>query len=201
MRNVPGSVLRKERETAGVGQEAVARAMGVSVKTIQRIEAADLVKPLNADGYRAGVRIAVMGPDNVSRGTMRIGESVAEHDFPEWLRRRIDDAALELVRAGATNEQARYIREQLQSDATRRYVLRDDDGALRTDVDQRHHLDLLIESFGFWIERSAGVPAASHAPNPALDRGLSEEEEERALEAAAKKRAAKSRRNRGGASA
>jgi transcriptional regulator with XRE-family HTH domain len=74
--------------------------------------------------------------------------------MPEWLDRLIDNTMLELARAGATNEQARYIRDVLRSDATLRFVLRDDNGEPRSLDEQQSQIHNLIVGMRFWVERS-----------------------------------------------
>lgn len=82
--------------------------------------------------------------------------------MPEWLGLRIEDTVLELARAGATNEQGRYIREILGSDATLRFVLRNDDGTPRRAAQQEDRIRDLIEGLHAWIERSAMIRAAEN---------------------------------------
>jgi transcriptional regulator with XRE-family HTH domain len=155
MDSIPGSVLRSERDAFGVGQEAVARLMDVSVKTIQRLEASGAVRRRIAEDYRAAIIMAANSPDSaVPRGTLRVGESVPSFAAPDWLDLRIENTVLEFARAGATNEQARYIRDVLRSDATLRFVLRNDDGSPRSARQQDEHVRDLVEGFRFWVERS-----------------------------------------------
>ncbi len=68
---ISGASLRGEREEAEIGQEAVARAMDVSVKTVQRLEKAETVKRRDAAAYRGALRAvlerdASIRPDNVA---------------------------------------------------------------------------------------------------------------------------------------
>lgn len=160
MRSLSGSILRAEREAIGVGQEAVARHMGVSVKTVQRLEAATAVKPASVIGYRGALALASTGPDNVvSRGT-NAGLLQGQADIPRWAQERIEDAILDMARAGMTNEQAREIRKVLQhvlqADVVLRHVFRG-----RSIAAQQAHLEDIIESMRFLVER-----LAESDPNP-----------------------------------
>jgi transcriptional regulator with XRE-family HTH domain len=162
MASIAGIALKAERENAEVGQEALARAMGVSVKTVQRIEAAAAVTPRNADGYRAAIRRASESPDSVvSRGTIAVAEPTPSYAaIPRWAEVRIEDAIFDMARAGATNEQARYVREILRSDVVLRFVFRREDGGPRPTREQERHLDDVIEGMRFMVDRSAGIDEA-----------------------------------------
>jgi transcriptional regulator with XRE-family HTH domain len=84
--------------------------------------------------------------------------------IPDWLDRKIDNTMLELARAGASNEQARYIRDVLRSEATLRFVLRDDDGVPRSLEEQERQVHDLIVGMRFWVERSQLVAGAIAPP-------------------------------------
>lgn len=55
MNRVSGSVLRAERDAAGFSQEELAKAMQISVKTVQRMEHTDVVRPRDVSGYRSAL--------------------------------------------------------------------------------------------------------------------------------------------------
>jgi transcriptional regulator with XRE-family HTH domain len=122
-----GDEIRQIREGAGLTQGELASAIGRDVQTISRWErgerqpkASDVerVRKYLLDYYnRNGI---VLGK-TVPRDTMRVSEPTAPR-MPGWFERRIDDTMLELARAGATNEQARYVRDLLRSEATVRFV-------------------------------------------------------------------------------
>lgn len=69
-----GAELRREREEAELGQEAVARAMDVSVKTIQRLEKALTVKKRDAAAFRTAVARLLSG-DGPGGDERTVGES------------------------------------------------------------------------------------------------------------------------------
>lgn len=66
MDTVTGAELKAERDLVDVGQEAIARQMNVSVKTIQRIEAMATVNPRRVREFRAALAALsrLPGPDN-----------------------------------------------------------------------------------------------------------------------------------------
>jgi transcriptional regulator with XRE-family HTH domain len=160
-----GDEIRQIREGAGLTQGELASAIGRDVQTISRWErgerqpkASDVerVRKYLLDYYnRNGI---VLGK-TVPRDTMRVSEPTAPR-MPGWFERRIDDTMLELARAGATNEQARYVRDLLRSEATVRFVLLNDDGSPRSAKAQEEQVRDLIEGLRFWIERSARIRAA-----------------------------------------
>lgn len=162
MLEVSGADLRAEREAADISQEELARAMDVSVKTVQRIEGAELVKARSVDGYRMALSRASDSPDLFSSRPWRVSEQPSAL-VPAWLERRIEDTMLELARSGATNEQARYIRDVLMSEATLRFVLRRDDGSPRSAQHQETHIRDLIDGLRMWVERSAEIRAGEEA--------------------------------------
>lgn len=112
---IAGSTLKTEREQAELGQEAVARVMDVSVKTIQRLEKADQVKNRDANAYRRALSILLeetKSPDSRPRRVDEINlvpyivtSSVAVVRRPRvlaWLYRFRAD----LIELGATEDQA-----------------------------------------------------------------------------------------------
>jgi transcriptional regulator with XRE-family HTH domain len=162
MADISGALLKAERDCANVGQEALARAMGVSVKTVQRIEAASAVAPRNADGYRAALKRASNSRDDVARGTPD------EATVPDWLERRAVSLDRELAKAGAVDSQLDYIQEILRSPATLKLVMVTDEGAPRPLEDQRQQLELFIEGLRFWLQRTATPGGAPVAPYRAV---------------------------------
>lgn len=113
-----GSALKSERTSAEVSQEEVARVMGVSVKTVQRLEQAETVKPGHAVAFRSAVDALVRArserrrPDNVvPRGTSTEAHSASVVSGRGTLRlRRADAFEREMVRLGANDFEADHVR-------------------------------------------------------------------------------------------
>lgn len=59
-----GSKLREEREAARVSRESLARAMGMTTKTVERWEKLETIHRSNARAYRQALARAVEGLDN-----------------------------------------------------------------------------------------------------------------------------------------
>jgi transcriptional regulator with XRE-family HTH domain len=159
-------VIQAQRAQLRLSQTQLAQRVGVRQATISEWEsgksapsAMNLVTMAHVFGMTVADLHALIQRDD---HPMVIRESPPALP-PDWLARRVDDAVLELARSGATNEQARYIREQLQSEATLRFILRNDDGTTRSPLEQRDHLELLIEGMSFWVERSAAIRAGQSA--------------------------------------
>jgi transcriptional regulator with XRE-family HTH domain len=164
-----GDEIRQAREACGLTQADLAIAVGRDVQTISRWERGER-QPKAADVDRVHDYLRHYMNEHgiglgrtVSRGTGRVAEASPRPQAPSWLDRFIDDTMLGLARAGATNEQARYIRDVLRSDETLRFVLRNDDGTPRELAAQESQIRDLVEGFRFWVERSR-VIAGGIAP-------------------------------------
>jgi transcriptional regulator with XRE-family HTH domain len=163
-----GDEIRQAREACGLTQSDLANAVGRDVQTISRWERGER-QPKASDVQRVRDYLSHYMNEHgiglgrsVPRGTGRVAEAAPQR-APSWLDRFIDDTMLGLARAGATNEQARYIRDVLRSDETLRFVLRNDDGTPRELAAQESQIRDLVEGFRFWVERSR-VIAGGIAP-------------------------------------
>jgi transcriptional regulator with XRE-family HTH domain len=151
--------LVSRREALGISRERVARAVGVSAKTIERWENSGRVKPVELQTLRAFFRQAEADPlglDNVvPRGTMRVSETTrVEFGLPDWIERRAVAVERDLARAGATDAQLDYVSSVLRGDATVRLILFNDDGARRPQKEQERQFEDLVDLMRLWVERS-----------------------------------------------
>lgn len=118
-----GASLKAERIAAHASQEEVARAMGVSVKTVQRVEHAESVNARMATAYRSAIRQATGRPSNgkspdfvVPRGTVPgvVREPSAPYDIPRRLEIMALDFEKEALEAEADEHFMRYARGRLR---------------------------------------------------------------------------------------
>jgi transcriptional regulator with XRE-family HTH domain len=161
--------LVSRREALGISRERVARAVGVSAKTIERWENSGRVKSLELQTIRAFFRQAESDPlslDNVvPRGTMRVSETTrVEFGLPDWMERRAVAVERDLARAGATNAQLDYVSNVLRGDPTIRLILFADDGARRPENEQERQFEGLVDLMRLWVERSPHVAGTIRPP-------------------------------------
>lgn len=102
--------------------------------------------------------------ESALRETLSVREEAAAYVVPGWLEVRAESLDRELARSGAVDSQLNYVKSIMRSPATLKFVLYDDDGALRPLDDQRQQLELFIEGMRFWLERSATPGGAPIAP-------------------------------------
>ena len=111
-----GSKLREEREAAGISREALARAMGMTMKTVERWEKLDAVHPNNARAYRQALARAVDGLDKpVPRGTLDV-QTPPTAEERDYIKGRVNQAGhwLRHRRArGASDEEIATLRRDL----------------------------------------------------------------------------------------
>jgi transcriptional regulator with XRE-family HTH domain len=89
--------------------------------------------------------------------------------IPAWLEKRAVALDREFAKSGVVDSQLNYIQEILRSPATLKFVMVADDGAIRTEQDQRQQLELFIEGLRFWLARTAtpgGAPVAPYVAVP-----------------------------------
>jgi transcriptional regulator with XRE-family HTH domain len=124
---ITGRNLRSEREAAEVSQEALARKLGISAKTVQRMEAAESVKARAATTYRLALEelardgTGTKSPDNVvPRGTPEQTDLGKEGGLSRQLRILAAEFEVEALKLGAEEEEMAYVRQALQSPETAR---------------------------------------------------------------------------------
>jgi transcriptional regulator with XRE-family HTH domain len=147
-----GRDLRNERGKLEFSQEEVAREMGVSVKTVQRLEKSEDPRYRDVAAYLGALEVLARMrgcPDNVvPRGTLAAGPELGQRVLAG-----ITAFEREAARLGATDPELDHIAWALRNPESSRLFYLGDDGKPRSGEEQEEELGYQIDGLRVWLER------------------------------------------------